>query len=106
VIMYTGNIIGKANVLSCDQVQELLKIRERLGVTTGGMPPCCAPAATNLRDSVALPGICPCGRKSPGCTNCGVKASGEPFGKEEDIIRLKNEVLKRLEPLLNQGVSS
>jgi L-fuculose-phosphate aldolase len=70
VIMYTGNIIGKANVLSCDQVRELLKIRERLGVTTGGMPPCCAPAATNLRDSVALP--------EPGCASCGVKASGEP----------------------------
>ena len=101
VIMYTGNIIGKANVLSCDQVQELLNIRERLGVTCGGIPPCCAPVATNLRDSVALPGVCPCGRKSPGCTSCGVKASG----KEEDITYLKNEVLKRLEPLLNQGLS-
>jgi L-fuculose-phosphate aldolase len=43
VIMYTGYIIGKANVLSRDQVQELLKIRERLGMTTGGVPSCYAP---------------------------------------------------------------
>ncbi|MDR3336964.1 MAG: class II aldolase/adducin family protein [Treponema sp.] len=119
VIMYTGNIIGRANVLSCDQVGELLKIRERLGVTTGGVPPCCAPAATNLRDSVAPPAVCPCGRKSPGCASCGVKAPGEArsvpaagpaaasvaasaegTGAEEDMVRLKSEVLKRLEPLM------
>jgi L-fuculose-phosphate aldolase len=52
VLMYTGNIIGKANVLSCDQVQELLDIREKMGITAGGVPPCAA-KPTNLRDVVA-----------------------------------------------------
>lgn len=52
VIMYTGNIIGRANVLSCDQVSELIAIRERMGITTGGIPPCAA-KPSNTQDVVA-----------------------------------------------------
>jgi len=52
ILMYTGNIIGKANVLSCDQVRELIEIREKLGITTGGIPPC-SEQASNLHDVVA-----------------------------------------------------
>jgi len=54
ILMYTGNIIGKANVLSCEQVRELIKIREKLGIRTGGLPPCCAAEASNLAD-VGIP---------------------------------------------------
>jgi L-fuculose-phosphate aldolase len=50
IFMYTEFIIGKANVLSCDQVGELVKIREKLGIQTGGLPPCCATRASNLTD--------------------------------------------------------
>jgi len=50
IFMYTEFIIGKANVLSCDQVGELVKIREKLGIQTGGLPPCCASRASNLVD--------------------------------------------------------
>jgi L-fuculose-phosphate aldolase len=50
ILMYTGNIIGKANVLSCEQIRELVKIREKLGIRTGGLPPCCAAEASNLAD--------------------------------------------------------
>jgi L-fuculose-phosphate aldolase len=50
ILMYTGNIIGKANVLSCEQIRELIKIREKLGILSGGVPPCCAAEATNLAD--------------------------------------------------------
>jgi L-fuculose-phosphate aldolase len=50
ILMYTGNIIGKANVLSYDQVRELVKIRENLGIRTGGVPAHCAAEATNLAD--------------------------------------------------------
>ncbi|MDR1651351.1 MAG: class II aldolase/adducin family protein [Synergistaceae bacterium] len=50
ILMYTGNIIGRANVLSCDQVRELVKIREKLGITSGGVPRCCAETAANLND--------------------------------------------------------
>ena len=60
ILMYTGNVIGKANLLSCDQVQELLEIRERLGTTSGGIPYCAA-HASNLHDVVgdSSPGACP-----------------------------------------------
>jgi len=40
VLMYTGKIIGQANELSCNQVKELITIREKLGITSGGIPPC------------------------------------------------------------------
>lgn len=52
LLMYTGNIISKANVLSCDQVAALLAIREKLGITAGGVPPC-AVEPTNLQDVIA-----------------------------------------------------
>ena len=51
VIMYTGNIIGKANVLSCDQVGELVEIRRRMGISSGGIPACTA-RPTNTTDVV------------------------------------------------------
>ncbi len=40
VMMYTGNILGKANELSCNQVSELMQIRQNLGIETGGTPKC------------------------------------------------------------------
>ena len=38
ILMYTDNMIGKANVLSNDQIQKVITIRENLGVFTGGIP--------------------------------------------------------------------
>ena len=52
VLMYTGRVIGQANELSCTQVEELIAIREKLGITAGGMPPCAA-FATNTQDIVS-----------------------------------------------------
>lgn len=40
ILMYTGNIIGRSNELSCTQVSELVRIRERMGIRTGGIPDC------------------------------------------------------------------
>ncbi|KOA18596.1 methylthioribulose-1-phosphate dehydratase [Clostridium homopropionicum DSM 5847] len=40
ILMYTGEIINKSNELSCNQVGKLLEIRKRMGITTGGIPPC------------------------------------------------------------------
>lgn len=40
ILMYTGNIIGRSNELSCTQVSELVKIRERMGIRSGGVPHC------------------------------------------------------------------
>lgn len=52
VLMYTGKIIGRANELSCSQVDELITIREKLGISAGGVPPC-AVNATNTCDVVS-----------------------------------------------------
>jgi L-fuculose-phosphate aldolase len=49
ILMYTGKVIGSANLLSSQQVGELLAIRERLGITGGGVPRC-ADAPSNLED--------------------------------------------------------
>ncbi len=54
ILMYTGNIIGKANELSCNQVDDLLKIRQQLGINGGGTPPCNV-QANNLKDVVNNP---------------------------------------------------
>jgi len=40
VMMYTNNILGKVNELSCNQVCKLMEIREKLGINTGGVPRC------------------------------------------------------------------
>jgi L-fuculose-phosphate aldolase len=39
-ILYHLEKIGEPQELNCAEVNELLKIRENLGVTTGGQPPC------------------------------------------------------------------
>ena len=51
VLMYTGRIIGRANELSCSQVNELIDIREKLGITSGGTPTCSL-KETNTTDVV------------------------------------------------------
>lgn len=38
ITMYTGYIIGKANVLSSNQINELIQIRKKMGITSGGVP--------------------------------------------------------------------
>lgn len=55
ILMYTGNIIGKQNVLSCSQVNELLDIRSRLGIQSGGVPSCAYPQYSQTPD-VRSPG--------------------------------------------------
>lgn len=56
VLMYTGNIIGKANELSCNQVSRLVEIREKLGISSGGVPQCSV-GGTNMQglDSPSTP---------------------------------------------------
>jgi L-fuculose-phosphate aldolase len=49
ISMYTGKIIGNANVLSRDQVYELLEIRKKLGTSSGGIPRF-SETASNLED--------------------------------------------------------
>ncbi|EGL82400.1 class II aldolase/adducin family protein [Caldalkalibacillus thermarum TA2.A1] len=44
MLMYSNNIINRANELNCSQISDLINIRERLGIKTGGVPPCNPPA--------------------------------------------------------------
>ena len=90
ILMYTGNIIGKANVLSCEQVGELLEIREKLGITSGGIPPCSA-RPTNTRDVIAS--NAPAGEPLSADT-CG--CAGDREQSELDIEAIKQAVLERL----------
>ncbi len=108
VLMYTGNIIGKANVLSCEQVQELLDIRKSLGIHAGGVPPCAA-KPTNLKDVVAPHSAIAAAAEvrkelktySPGEKACGCVAS--PVSENEngvsDIELITQAVLKRLKDM-------
>jgi L-fuculose-phosphate aldolase len=94
LLMYTGNIIGKQNPLSCDQVQTLLDNRKNFGITTGGIPPC-VQEATNVKDVLTnepedmrtcdvsgLKGVTPIVRPGKGTTgagegsSCGSRAAG------------------------------
>lgn len=40
MLMYSTNIINKANELSYSQVADLIKIRTKMGIHSGGVPPC------------------------------------------------------------------
>ena len=89
VIMYTGNIIGKANVLSCEQVDELIQIRKKLGITSGGIPPCAA-EASNTADVVAQRGTV------AERTMDASLAGGNAAISEAEVEAIVRAVLKRL----------
>jgi len=86
VLMYTGNVIGKANVLSCDQVQELLEIRKKLGSTAGGVPRCAA-IASNLEDVMIDTSV---------CESCVCMQGQKNVAIDSTVDRITQEVLKRL----------
>lgn len=53
MMMYTDNIIKKSSDLTCNQVTELIKIRNSLGITGGGLPGSCSAEPSNSAPSVA-----------------------------------------------------
>ena len=98
VIMYTSNIIGKANVLSCQQIDELIAIREKMGITSGGIP-ACSPVATNVKDVVSTSG--PVNPRPAlktfgqgGAQGCG--CGGNQAASEEEIRAITQAVMERL----------
>lgn len=40
MLMYSNNIINKTNELNCTQISDLIEIRTKLGIKTGGIPKC------------------------------------------------------------------
>jgi L-fuculose-phosphate aldolase len=100
ILMYTGNIIGKANVLSCDQVRELITIREKLGIRTGGFPRYCEPQATNTADTGGL--------SSKPAPAADTRFAGRPDGvpvSSQDIESIVREVLAALLPAAHRKES-
>ena len=93
ILMYTGNIIGKANVLSCEQVGELIEIRNKLGITSGGIPPCSA-RATNTEDVLA--GHSPAGAAPVLNQGCGCVSQAQ---SDLDVQAITQAVLARLNSL-------
>jgi L-fuculose-phosphate aldolase len=88
VIMYTHNIIGKANVLNCQQVSELVSLRQRMGITSGGIPPCAdCPAGT--KD--ALMGTAPLLNRGCACDGAGQRGQSE-----DEVQAIARRVLERL----------
>ena len=116
LLMYTGNILGKQNLLSCDQIQVLLDNRVKYGITSGGVPPCNC-ETTNLTDVVATPGpvvnpqpVTPLNGVTPivspgahttggqppvgcGCGSIPIEPSKDPAKTKEEIIK---EVVRRV----------
>lgn len=56
MLMYSTNIINKANELDCTQISDLMEIRNNLGIKTGGVPPCDLPDKTSSNREVAYSG--------------------------------------------------
>lgn len=102
ILMYTGNIIGKQNELSCKQVNELLGIREQLGIVSGGAPSC-AVKATNQQDvvsyggndspDISLKGVTPLVRPSKGDLSCGCGSITEQKVDVEAAYKAKTEII-------------
>lgn len=91
VLMYTGNVIGKANQLSCQQVNSLIEIREKLGIKSGGVPSCSL-TATNTND--VIKNTTPQVNNDLGTpSGCGCSVSNRPNSAKDESI---DEIVKRV----------
>jgi L-fuculose-phosphate aldolase len=121
LLMYTGNIIGKQNPLSCDQVQVLLNNRSKYGITSGGTPPCSC-ETTNMQDVITnvvtgsgtqaepdvskLKGVTPIVRPGDssavgcGCGSIPVQTTGT--GQEKTKEEIIAEVVRRVTQQMKQ----
>lgn len=105
ILMYTGNIIGKQNELSCKQVDDLLGIRQQLGILAGGSPSC-ATKATNQQDvvnyaankgaDVSLNGVTPLVRPSKDNISCGCGSLVERKLDVEAANKTKAEIVEEV----------
>jgi L-fuculose-phosphate aldolase len=96
IMMYTGNIIGKSNVLSCDQVAPLLETRAKLGIKGGGIP-ACALQPTNDKDVLPQFGTiegCMCGGDKAKTVYGGSAAEDRP--DEENVDELVDKVVREI----------
>ncbi len=96
IMMYTGNIIGKSNKLSCEQIAPLLETRAKLGIKGGGIP-ACALSATNDKD--VLPQSGPIGCLCGGEANCGAERQEKeqkPDEMDELIKKITRDIMDKI----------
>ncbi len=106
ILMYTGRILGKANELSCDQVQELLEIRESMGIKGGGIPRCAA-KPSNLKDVLAT-SYQPFYKQDQNISekaeantcNCTKTSNSDCEIGLEDIKKITEAVIKRMQAII------
>lgn len=79
MLMYTTNIIGRRNSLSCDQIQELIKAREKFGIKGGGVPPCEVNPKPFVKD-----------------TGCGCPVSGAQDDDAQLVALITRKVMEAL----------
>lgn len=105
VLMYTARIIGKANELSCNQVSELIDIREKLGIKSGGVPPCSLTETNNIDVvSSVVPTTQGLGQSKPAQyidTSCGCSVSIKP---EQKTSTNKEAIIAELTARITQQV--
>ena len=94
VSMYTGNIIGQANELTCDQVDRLIERRENSGITTGGRPLCreCSDKDTCRFSSFRTGSeACCCPDEKERECSCGCASS-----EEEEVAQIVRSVIEQM----------
>ncbi len=102
ILMYTGNIIGRQNELSCKQVDDLLGIRQQLGILSGGAPSCAVTSSNhhdvisyggNISQDGSIKGITPLVRPSNKDLSCGCVSITEKQADAEAANQVKKEVI-------------
>ena len=90
------NTVG--DVLSCQQINELIAIREKMGITAGGVP-ACSPVATNTTDVLSTSGpvnpkpvLRTFGQEPASGCGCG----GDASVSEEQVRAITQAVMARL----------
>lgn len=109
ILMYTGNIIGKQNELSCTQVGELIDIRNKLGIAGGGTPTCSLKTTNNtdvvggtpIKESVPkevanLKGVTPLVRPNSDDVSCGCGSITTPVLTKDQAEKTKNEIIEEV----------
>lgn len=106
ILMYTGYIIERQNTLSSSQVERLLEIRRKLGITTGGIPSCAGVNEADvqgqrrsfdeLSESLNLKGVTKLIRPGDIQHERGERLSAPDKSKEEIIGEVVRRVLEQL----------
>lgn len=90
VSMYTRNIIGQANELTCEQVDRLIERRTNSGILTGGRPQC-----ADCKDK----NTCKCSSCKEGGCSCGGHDSSQGHfsmsdqADAQEVVRIVQKIL-------------